>query len=128
MKKLLATLAVAAIVAVEAFAAMNYVKPSGSVELTAASDVAPGDIVTVGESALVGVAMGGAPSGTVFVAYTSGVFEWPQDGTNAVAVGTAVYKAADSARAVSTSTNSGVRVGIAVGTSAAGAIQVDLNR
>lgn len=117
-----------ALLAFSAIAAMNYVRPTGSVELTAASAVASGDIVQVGESDVVGVAMTSAASGTVYVAYTQGIFEWPQDGTNAVAVGTAMYKAADSAAEVSTTTNSGVAVGIAVGTSPSGNIQVDINR
>lgn len=127
MKKLAAALTITAILAVEALAAMNFVRPSGSVELTSDGTVRPGDIVQIGDSALVGVAMSAAPSGNVYVVYTSGVFDWAQDGTNAVPVGTTMYKAEDSNAQVSTSTNSGVAVGIAVGTSG-NRIQVDINR
>lgn len=127
MKKLIISL-IAAVVAVSAIAAMNYVQPSGSVTLTALADVASGDIVTVGSSSLVGVAMGSAPSNGTFVAYTTGIFAFPEAATNDVAVGTTLYKAADSAAAVSIETNSDVRVGIAVGTAPNGDILVDLNR
>ena len=127
MKKLAIALTLATVLAVEALAAMNFVRPSGSVELVSDGTVKAGDIVQVGESPLVGVAMSAAPSGSVYVVYTSGVFDWAQDGTNAVAVGTTMYKAADSAAKVSTSTNSGLAVGVAVGTSG-DRIQVDINR
>ena len=111
MKKLL-TAALAALVAVEAFAAMNYVRPAGQVQLAATADVTAGEIVTVGSSAL---------------AYTEGIFAFAQDGTNAVAVGTTMYRAADDAAKVSTTTNSGVVVGVAVGTVDDGSIEVYLN-
>lgn len=126
MKKLVIALTVALVVAAEVIAAMNYVRPSGSVELVSDGTVKAGDIVQVGESALVGVAMSTAPSGSVYVAYTRGIFEWAQDGTNAVAVGTTMYKAADSAAEVSVSTNSGLAVGVAVGTDG-DRIMVDIN-
>ena len=126
MKKIAIAITLAAVLALEAFAAMNYVRPSGSVELVSDGTVKAGDIVQVGESALVGVAMSAAPSGSVYVAYTRGIFEWSQDGTNAVPVGTTMYKAADSAAEVSVSTNSGLAVGVAVGTDG-DRIQVDIN-
>ena len=130
MKKLILALTVAAIATLETLAAMNYVRPSGSVSLEASGEVASGALVQVGESGVWGVAMSGAPSGASFIAYTSGVFEFTQDSTNAVAVGAPLYCVATNAAMVTatSSTNATDKVGICVGTSASGQLQVDLNR
>ncbi len=127
MKKCIICL-VAALVGTIALAAMNYWAPSGSLNLTASAAVTSGDIVQVGESTLAGVAMASAPSGGVFVAYTTGIFAFENATTNAIAVGSTVYRNGTYAYQVDTTTTNGLAVGICVGTTPGGAVLVDINR
>ena len=126
MKKMI--FAFAALAASMAIAAMNYVQPSGSAMLTATADTAAGDIVTVGSSDLVGIAMNAAASNGTFVAYTAGVFAFSNATTNAIDVGATVYRNSENANAVDTTSTNSVKVGICLGTAANGAVLVDINR